>query len=89
MLYGLKTFFDPNSALEELAKISSPNKPIESKYFDLHDHVREVADLLCSCKFTLVVDGGGWWWMVVDGGGWWWMVVDGGGWWWMVVDDGG
>jgi hypothetical protein len=26
--------------------------------------------------------------MVVDGGGWWWMVVDDGGWWWMVVDDG-
>ena len=32
----------------------------------------------------MVVDGGGWWWMVVDGGEWWWMVVDGGEWWWMV-----
>ena len=55
LLYDLKSFFDPNTTHEELSKISSPLKPIESEYFDLDEHVREVTDLLCSCKFTFVL----------------------------------
>ena len=35
----------------------------------------------------MVVNGGGYWWILVDGGGWWWTLVNGG-YWWMVVDTG-
>ena len=47
-----KAFFKDQSVYKELTKISSPLKPIASAYDKLDYHVREVTNLLCSCKFT-------------------------------------
>ena len=55
MVNVFKAFFKDQSVYKELTKISSPLKPIASAYDKLDDHVRELTNLLCSCKFTFNV----------------------------------
>ena len=55
MVNVFKALFKDQSVYKELTKISSPLKPIASAYDKLDDHVREVTNLLCSCKFTFNV----------------------------------